>query len=290
MLCHRYHLGSCAAFILLACSATSFGLGEESIGNDPLNGANYKDWPGLIDVINRPARVYRQWVNGNEYFYFRGDTKALNQALQKFADTTGKVKEVIIRPGPANAATFQNGQIEYDWHLHVVGGIARAVMQKDGGENIWPKHPQITVHLGKNIKLNEIKIPKGVTVVQLKTLKQRYTEALKSKSQNVRGWGCGHLARLDPYDTKSMNAVAGQLKDDSAWVRLNAAGALATFGRRAKPLLPTLKKMAETETDRMKSRLAKTIAEIEQGADRSKEAAAHQKTLGAISKRFAQTK
>lgn len=280
------------AAVLLAVLVTSrnFGLGEESVGNDPLNGNNYTDWPGIMDVINDKARVYRQWVNGDERFYFEGDTDALNKALKQFAKTTGKVKEVIIRPGSAKAGTFHDGHVTYDWDLHIMGGIAAGLTRDKVGSLIWPKDPRMTIYIGKNIKLEKLEIPDGLTVVELKTLKERITKALKSENRTARGWGCAELARLDPYDATTMKTVADKLKDDDSWVRLNVVHTLATLGRLAKPHLPALNAMAANENDRMKSAIAKTITAIEQGVDVAKDAAAHQKTVEAISKKFATKK
>jgi len=54
-------------------------LGEEHFGNAALNEANFQDWPGIMPLVNHPSRVYHSWVNGNEHFYYRGDTPALNK-------------------------------------------------------------------------------------------------------------------------------------------------------------------------------------------------------------------
>jgi hypothetical protein len=55
-------------------------------GNAPQAEANYRTWPGLIRVVNDPARAYLVWVNGDERLSYRGDTAALNRILKAFGD------------------------------------------------------------------------------------------------------------------------------------------------------------------------------------------------------------
>src|SRR5207245_1530338 len=68
-----------------------------------------------------------------------------------------------------------------------------------------------------------------------------------SSDKTVRGWGCGALSALDAYDKESLETIAARLKDDDMWVRLNAAGALATFGSRARSALDLLREAAKRD-------------------------------------------
>jgi hypothetical protein len=61
--------------------------------------------------------------------------------------------------------------------------------------------------------------------------------------------------------------VAKLLDDPDNWVRLNAAGALSVFGKKAEPLLPTLRKHLDTADKQLKTRLQETIRAIEQSKD-----------------------
>ena len=55
---------------LCALSADVYGMGFEHVGNAPLNAVNYREWKGVMPVVNHPSRVYHTWVNGNEHFYY----------------------------------------------------------------------------------------------------------------------------------------------------------------------------------------------------------------------------
>ncbi|MHC4671151.1 MAG: hypothetical protein ACYTBZ_01590 [Planctomycetota bacterium] len=159
----------------------AYGLATEEIGNKPLYESNYKDFKGIMPVINHKSRVYQFWCNGNEYFYYRGDTKALNDALRKFAASEADVREVIIRPGPGETTTFNAVRVPYDWNLHIVGGIARHHVSSEKDNNIWDKYPTLTVFVnGGNIELEKIKIPKGITVIEIADLRMRYLMGLQS--------------------------------------------------------------------------------------------------------------
>ena len=262
----------------------AWALGEESFGNQPLNATNFQDWPGIVPVVNHKSRVYHQWVNGNEHCYYRGNNESLNDVLQKYAATGEKVREVVLRPGPGIAHSFNEAQtINFNWNLHLVGGIAKSMTKKDQGANIWSKYPMLTIYVGGDIELGKIKIPKGVTVIELADLEKRYSKGLNSTDITVRGWSTGQLAHLDPYSKSNMEAVAKLLQDDDKWVRLNAAGALATFGTKAEPLLPTLREALNTDDKRLQTRIQETIENIKQAKNKSEAEKKHSELLTEIS-------
>lgn len=274
------------SFLLTLSSAPSlaWALGEESFGNQPLNAANFQDWPGMMPVVNHENRVYHQWVNGNEYCYYLGNNKSLNDVLQKFAATDEKVHEIVLRPGPARVHSFNKSKtIDYNWNLHLVGGIAEYLTKKDQGDNIWSKYPILTIYVGGDIELDKIKIPTGVTVLELADLEKRYSKGLKSMDKTVRGWGAGQLAGLDPYSKSNMEAISKLLQDDNNWVRLNAAGVLSTFGKKAILALPSLREALNTDDQRLKARIQKTIEQIEQAKDKSEAENKHRESLKKIS-------
>lgn len=260
-------------------------MGEETFGNQPLNGLNYQDWPGIMPVINHESRVYHVWVNGNEYAYYRGEIDALNDVLQKFATTNQKQHEVVLRPGPGSTKSLRQTQsIPFNWELHLVGGIARVMAKKDQGEKIWNPYPMLTIYVDETLPLDQLKIPAGVTLLELADLEKRFSGGLTSTDITVRGWDAGQLASLNQYSTKNMNAISKLLDDNEVWVQLNAAGALAVFGKKATPLLPDLRSRLDTDDDALKKRLAETIKIIETSPDRSDAEKQHQKTLTQIQK------
>ncbi len=137
---------------------SGFALGIEDFGNKPLVEANYKQWPGIMPLINDEARVYRSWVNGNEHFLFKGDVRRLNAALNVFGQLNLKKLEVVLVPGPCVGHSLQRDkEVAYNWELRIIGGIA---LQNLGHS----KHPVLTVCVGGDIDLSKLEIPETVTV------------------------------------------------------------------------------------------------------------------------------
>ena len=214
---------------LLHIGSIVHGAGEEHFGNAPVNAANYSSWPGAEVVINHPSRVYRNWVNGNENFYFRGGTEAVNEALQAFAQINVDRLVVVLRPAPASTSSFDANTIDYHWRLHLLGGIAKHMSTRDKGDLVWDVAPHLHVHVGDSIQLDQLAIPDNVQIMQISELQARYKQALTSTYQDVRGWTCGNLLRLDRYSLESLRAVSGMLDDDVDWVKRNAALAIKGF-------------------------------------------------------------
>lgn len=250
----------------------AFGLGDETIGNEPLNEANYTEWTGIMTVINDKARVYSNWVNGNEHFFYKGTTKELNAALAEFAKIEVKTHEVLLRPGPGITNTFRHKEVPHQWELHIMGGISKHVLTLDKGEEVWNKDPRLTIYIGGDIDLAKLEIPKGVTLLDIPNLSKRVAAGMNaSKDKTVRGWGCGQLTSLDHFSDVNLQAVAKMLDDADSWVRLNAASSLPQFGRKAAPHLPALRECLISEDKNLKIRAQAAIVEIEQAEDKSQE-------------------
>jgi hypothetical protein len=254
--------------VVLAARGRAWAAGEEQVGNEPLNGANYETWKGLIDVINDPARSYYSWVNGNENFYFAGDTAQLNAALQKFAATDIAVKEVVLRPAPGETRSFdQSLRFPFQWHLQIFGGIAAHLTTRDQGDQVWARHPRLSIYVGGDIDLEKLEIPKGVTLVSLDELSARARKGIVSTDQNVRGWSAGVMAGYDHFSAENLAAIEKLLADDADWVRLNGAGAAAQFGAKAKSALPALKACLDRPDENLQQRAKESIATIEAAQD-----------------------
>jgi hypothetical protein len=272
-----------AALLLVGLTpAVAWSLGEERFGNEPLSEANYRDWPGVVRAVNHPARVYSTWVNGNEHCYYSGDTADLNDFLQAFSRIEGKTLEVVLRPGPCEAQTFDGQAVLYDWVLHLVGGITRHMTTRDQGENVWPAHPVVTICIGEKIKLDELKIPERLQVIGLDESKKRHAKALESKDKTVRGWSAGALAHLDPYDATSAAAIAKLLQDEDNWIKLNAVGALEHYGTTARAALPALRNLLPTKDEQLAKRVESAIEQLENHERDPKLASAHKETLEEI--------
>ncbi|MBC7785802.1 MAG: HEAT repeat domain-containing protein [Burkholderiales bacterium] len=270
--------------VLLLSSKPALAMGEEHFGNAPLSAMNYKDWPGAAALINDPSRVYHIWVNGNEHFYYKSDTATLNEALKKFAAIETAKHEVLLRPGPGSAGSFDGKkQTAFDWSLHIVGGIAGSMSKLDKGDNVWNASPMLTVYVTANIRLDELQIPSGVTVLELADVAARCRMAMTSTEQEVRGWSAGHLAQLDPYDDQNLKAVIALLADKEPWVRGSAALVLPIFGKRAESAIPALQEAGKTADENLKKQIETAITKIQQSKDDSAAEMAHRESAKAIS-------
>ncbi|NIP25560.1 MAG: DUF255 domain-containing protein [Phycisphaerae bacterium] len=269
---------------ILMCTTTRqvHGAAEQHFGNRPLNWRNYQQWKSIMPVINHENRVYHTWVNGNEHFYYRGGTKELNDILQKFAALSVDVREVVLRPGPKKVMTFNKEyQIAYNCLLHIQGGISR---HEEEGTNVFDKYPAMTVFIDDdNITLERIKIPAGVTLIELADLRARYLKGLKSKDKSVRGYAAFFLAGVDVYHDSNVFAIGKLLEDEDIWVRLMAANSLSRFGRKAAPALTVLKEGLKDSNERIRNRFQETIDKIEAAKDMTEAEQKHNRILKKIS-------
>jgi hypothetical protein len=93
----------------------------------------------------------------------------------------------------------------------------------------------------RGIDLRDVKVPGGVTVLEVKDLLARYREGLKAGDPSARGYAAGDLGGLAAYADVVPDLV-GLLKAETAeYPRRCAAGALARLGKKAAPALPLLK-------------------------------------------------
>ncbi len=279
-----FKLVCAVAFTFAFGLSNAWGLGDEEFGNEPQNALNFKDWPGIMPVVNDANRVYRRWVNGNEQFFYKGDTAALNAALKNFAGLEVKTREVILRPGPGTTENFhRDKKVAFDWTLQVHGGISKHILTLDQGTKVWHEHPFMTIYVGGDIDLDKLVIPAGITVVDTAEVAKRVTEGLTtSKDKTVRGWGCGQLVSLDPYSSENLATIAKMLGDEDDWVKLNAVGCLATFGKKGEPFLPKLREFQESKDESLSSAAKRAIGEIEKAEDQTASEKSHREMLEKI--------
>jgi hypothetical protein len=115
-----------AAVALLAVPATALALAEGGEGNAPR--VKQPEWAeGVIDVVNLKSRVYYFWVNGNENFYYRGDAKALNEALRTYAAVKADQRRLVLLPGRKQTMSLGRKTLEFNWQFHVPSGIYLAI-------------------------------------------------------------------------------------------------------------------------------------------------------------------
>ena len=109
------HLSILLAVVLLSSGARIWALTYENFGNDPLGDANYRNWPGIMPLVNHPCRVYHVWTNGNEFFHYQGNCTDVNDALRKLAASKFERREVLLRPGPGTTKSSHGKTIPFLW-------------------------------------------------------------------------------------------------------------------------------------------------------------------------------
>lgn len=149
--------------------------GEEQFGNAPVP-ANDEWSPGVLAVANDPHRVYRRWVNGNEEFFFAGDTEAVESALARFAAIEAEVREVVLMPNAGRTRSFEDREVAFGWRLYAPSGICLA-MSRATAMPAYPPHATLTVHAGGDVDLAKLSIPPGVTLLGPEDLAHRYRSA-----------------------------------------------------------------------------------------------------------------
>ena len=160
----------------------------------------------------------------------------------------------------------------HNWDLHIHGGISKHLLTLDKGDEVWNKNPRLTIYVGGDIELATLEFPKGVTLIDIPTLSKRVAAGMAaSKDTTVRGWGCGELTSLNHFNDENRQAVAKMLDDSDNWVRLNAAGSLPLFGKKAAPYLPALRECLVSDDQSLKKGAQAAIEEIEKAGDKTLE-------------------
>lgn len=175
----------CAVFSLLMCSITHAAATSEE-GNKPLSAANYTDWPNLVDAVNDDSRILQVWVNGNEGFYYSGNTQTANRVLKEFAETQYPGLQLVLFPGPAPVTEVFGKKVNANYRIEIVGGIARAAIQRSNLKRIYTLHPTMTIYLSENIELSKLQVPGNVKLLQLDDLEERYRKALDDEDAQVK--------------------------------------------------------------------------------------------------------
>jgi hypothetical protein len=108
-----------AAVLLLAIPATALALSFESFGNTPPVARPGWD-ASVLGVVNLNSRVYSLWEGegGVPTFFYRGDARALNEAIGKFAAVKVKERRLILLPGRGKTYSFDRTRIDFDWRLN----------------------------------------------------------------------------------------------------------------------------------------------------------------------------
>lgn len=147
---------------MAACCTVALALGASHPNDRPCSN---KDWPaGLSDIVNTKARVCGFFVNANDWFYFKGDTKAFNSVLAAY----GKLKDtpllLVLHPGRGTAREpWDKGKgTPCEWSVEVIRRGWGAPEAKPGETGKYV----VTLHLwlGGDVSLEELDVPLNVNV------------------------------------------------------------------------------------------------------------------------------
>ena len=193
----------CAVLICLFGHWDAFGLGTEEFGDKPIH--PQPDWPeGVEAVIQSPGRIYSRWVNGDEHFYYRGDTAGFNEVLRKFADTKTPIHRLILQKeyGKVKSLDGKSG-FRYDWLLRVPSGLYRNQLIREKGKSTNEIYPSIVIPSGSNISFEGIIVPSGVDVIYPGNVKDDdYVKGIIPQLKNAQAWSKARIKWLEfvePY-------------------------------------------------------------------------------------------
>jgi hypothetical protein len=162
--------GIAAAAIVCSVCATLWALGSDLPAGKPVKsptwqvtGRSAETWPaGLEGLANSRPTVHGYFVNDEDVLLYAGDTKALNEFVKQYADTSGIEKDVVLRVGPKKARSpwdHEDRDIEVNWSLYIAGPMS--IADRPAGA---PLVTRIDVWLGGAINLAKVEIPDGVKV------------------------------------------------------------------------------------------------------------------------------
>jgi hypothetical protein len=172
---------------VLGIPVVAFAMATENFGDRPIEISC--DWyDGVAVVAQSPGMVYSRWVNGGESFYYKADTNAFNNVLQKFAAVSSPIRRLVIESGPGTVKSLQGDkEFPFDWKLDVASGIYLDVLIDGNTMKKDLMYPSVTLFLGSgSINPEQLNIPAGVDVVIADSV--RKDPVLFAKVQKLACW------------------------------------------------------------------------------------------------------
>jgi hypothetical protein len=257
---------------LIGTPRPAHAIGSEGLGNSPL-GTGTGVAAALLDLANLKIRAYWREVNGDYHLFYRGDASAMNEALGKFALIATGPKEIIIRPGPGQTTTFQGEPVAFDFELHIPGGLYAATLSKvktKDGADVFGGHPRLILFIARPADLDALRIPAGLSVVDLGEQKRRYLESLDAataktgrESVSVRGYSAFSLGELGPIGPEVVDPLLKLVDDKDPYTRACALSALGSLGASARLALPALIKSLDAAEGKRRPEIEAAISAIE---------------------------
>ena len=145
-----------------ACCTVAWALGGSHRNDQPYS---HNEWPaGLTDIVNTKGRVCGFFVNANDYFFFKADSKAFNGILAAY----GKLKDTPLLltlhagRGTAREPWDKDKSVPCEWSVYIQrrGWGAPEAKPGETGKYVVALH----LWLGGDVTLEELDVPLNVEV------------------------------------------------------------------------------------------------------------------------------
>ena len=159
----RSCLTLCAVCLTLtATAAPALGLGADHPNDQPVQ---HKEWPeGLAEIINAYPRVCGFFINANDWFYYKGDTKVFNAVLVGYATLKDTPLRLVLHPGRClGKAPWDKGTgTPCEWSIAIIRRGWGAPQPKAGETGNYVV--TLDLWLGGDVALDDIDVPLNVDV------------------------------------------------------------------------------------------------------------------------------
>lgn len=148
----------------LVCCTSALGLGADHRPGQPVHWS--PEWPeGLRELLEPSDFVHGYFVNASDFFFYAGDTEALNQFLQQYAALEDTPLTLVLHPGQGMVASpwAKDDRKPFDWELKVLRrDHPEAAEATDEDDSAYV----VTVHLwlGGEVELEGVEVPLDVKV------------------------------------------------------------------------------------------------------------------------------
>ncbi len=267
----------------LVVPAPARAIADVMIGNGPI-GPGLGFGKELLAAVNVEERVCFVSHIAYQSFYFKGEPKAVNDALRRFATLPAKKREIRLLPVPAKPLGFDK-PIPYDWQLHLTATVTGRGPRADRKWDATDCEATLTIYIPEPLpapladpaaarkwiadldrddfrsrdraarELTALGAP--VAAVLREALKAKPSAEARDRMETILA-GFSTDLRLDVLDLPagvpvvSLDSLLARARKELASkdpnVRGNAAWDLTSHGAPAEELLPDLEKMLKTET------------------------------------------
>ena len=170
-----------ALLLTLLAAQPAWALRFGDVGNSPVDDPG---WPaGAEEIFNVSQRVAYWEHNGRWHSDCRGDAEAFNKVLAGFALIEADRKQLIVHDGVGQSywvdAVNKDLDADVDWILAVHQAAIWRQWQAIGraGAEAGDPVPQLKAYVGGNIDWDDVVIPEGIEVVDMRLEAHGFTLA-----------------------------------------------------------------------------------------------------------------